>query len=76
MSRGPATFRQAELSRAIRAVLEATGVAVSRLRVRGGKAGFEITIRDEAEAAGTNPGVERNEWDEVYNGNDQAPVRQ
>jgi hypothetical protein len=82
MSRGPATFRQADLSRAIRAVIEATGVDVTRLRVRGDAAGFEITVRDaDSEGtAGTKPGngesAGPNEWDEVYDGNDQAPVRQ
>jgi hypothetical protein len=65
MSRGPATFRQSDLSRAIKAVIEATGVDLSRLRVRGDSAGFEITIRSEGEAAGTDPGAERNHWDEV-----------
>jgi hypothetical protein len=65
MSRGPATFRLADLSRAVRGMVEA-GVDVARLRIKIDKAGtIDITVRSEGEAAGTDPGAERNPWNEV-----------
>jgi hypothetical protein len=61
------TFRKADLSRAIKAVIEATGVDVTRLRVRGDAAGYEITVREAGGegTAGTEPGAEHNPWDGV-----------
>jgi hypothetical protein len=74
MSKGPATFRQADLSRAVKA-MRAAGVDVARLRVTIDKTGtIEITVR--GGEGGKGDAAAPNEWDEVYNGNDQAPVRQ
>jgi hypothetical protein len=74
MSKGPATFRQADLSRAVKA-MRAAGVDVARLRVTIDKTGtIEITVR--GGEGGNGDAAAPNEWDEVYNGNDQAPVRQ
>lgn len=67
MSHGRATFRKADLSRAIKAVIEAMGVDVSRLRVRGDAASYEITVREAGgeTTAGTQSGAEENPWDKV-----------
>jgi hypothetical protein len=65
MSRGPAKFRQADVTRAVRGMV-AAGVDEARLRVRIDKAGtIDITVRGESETAGTDAGAERNPWDEV-----------
>ena len=65
MPRASAKFRKAELTRAIRAVIEATGVDVSRLRVRGNDKGYEITVRGASEKADINESNESNEWDNL-----------
>jgi hypothetical protein len=63
MSKGPAKFQQADLSRAVKGMV-AAGADMARLRVRIDKAGtIEITVR-EGEAAGTDPDAD-NPWDEV-----------
>ena len=64
MSRGPAKFRQAELTRAVKGMV-AAGIDETRIKVRIGAAGIDITLRSKGEAAGTDDGAERNEWDEV-----------
>ena len=66
MGRGCLTFRQCDVTRALRAVM-AAGVKVERVEIDSvGK----ITI-----VTGQASGAERNEWDEVFNGPDQAQVR-
>ena len=62
MSRGPLTFRQRDLTRAVKAVVVA-GVEIARVEVdKTGK----IVIVAGKPAADT----ERNEWDEVFDGAD------
>lgn len=62
MSRAPCTFRQRDVTRAVKAVL-AAGVEIARVEVdRTGK----IVIMAGKPAADT----ERNEWDEVFDGAD------
>jgi hypothetical protein len=43
----------------------AAGIDETRIKVRIGAAGIDITLRSKGEAAGTDDGAERNEWDEV-----------
>ena len=63
MARASLTFRQNDVTRAVKAVM-AAGVKVERVEIDSvGK----ITI-----VTGQASGTERNEWDEVFNGEDQA----
>jgi hypothetical protein len=58
MSRGPQTFRQADLTRALKAA-RAAGVKV---RIRIAKDGMVIEMTDGEITTG------KNEWDEVHDG--------
>jgi len=62
MARAPSTFRQADVTRAIKAFVATTGVDVAHLRVEITKAGSIIltTAADEGET-----GREGNEWDRI-----------
>ena len=65
MARASLTFRQSDVTRAVKAVM-AAGIKVERVEVDSvGK----ITI-----VTGQTSSTERNEWDEVFNGEDQAQV--
>jgi hypothetical protein len=66
MGRGCLTFRQSDVTRAVKAVM-AAGIKVERVEIDSvGK----ITIVTRQTSS-----TERNEWDEVFNGEDQAQVR-
>jgi hypothetical protein len=66
MGRGPCTFRQRDVARAVKAVV-AAGMLVERVEI---DSGGKITI-----VTGQGNCTERNEWDEVLNGPDQTQVR-
>jgi hypothetical protein len=70
ISRGPCTFRESDLRRAVRAV-EAAGKEVAAIEIGGdGKIRIVVCKPGEQELAA------RNEWDEdLCDGNDQAAVR-
>jgi hypothetical protein len=59
VSRGPQTFRQRDLTRAVRAVRNA-GVDVLRVEVDGTGKIVVVTVQ-----SGENPLSDRNEWDEL-----------
>ena len=59
MSRPPSTFRQSDVTRAIKAVV-AAGVDIERIRVEITKAGSIIVTSAVSEHSG-----EENEWDSV-----------
>jgi hypothetical protein len=66
MARGPCTFRQRDVTAAIRAALDA-GVQVARVEVNAdGK--IVMIIGKIAETA-------KNEWDEEFDGADQTQIR-
>ena len=68
MSRSRCTFRQRDVTRAVKAVV-AAGVEIACIEVdTAGK----IVIMARKPATDT----ERNEWDEVFDGADQTQVRQ
>jgi hypothetical protein len=76
MSRGICTFRQRDVTAAVKAVV-AAGVAVARIEIdRGGK--IVIIVGKGRESGNPNgDGSDAvNEWDEVFNGADKAPIRQ
>jgi hypothetical protein len=60
MSRGPSTFRQRDLTRAVKAVV-AAGLRV--VSVKGSAQGFEILTSNEEKKTVENPPA-TNEWDE------------
>jgi hypothetical protein len=69
MGRGPCTFKETDLTRALKAAKKA-GVDVARAEVaRDGTIVLVLNTRDNR-----LPVRERNEWDEL-NGADQAKVR-
>ncbi len=62
MSRGQQTFKQSDLTKAIKAAVKA-GVAVERVEIdKDGKITI-VTVRPEDAANGETPG--KNEWDGV-----------
>jgi hypothetical protein len=61
MARAPSTFRQQDVTRAVRAVT-AAGVHIARIEID--KAGKIVIITDGADRLGKN-GEEVNEWDRV-----------
>jgi hypothetical protein len=61
MTRAPSTFRQQDVTRAIRAVV-AAGVGIARVEID--KAG-KITIITADAADGRNEVTEGNEWDRI-----------
>lgn len=76
MSRGICTFRQRDVTAAVRAVV-AAGIAITRVEVdRGGK--IVIIVGKDGESGNSNgDGFEpANEWDEVFDGADKASIRQ
>ena len=60
MSRRPSSFRQRDLTRAVKAVV-AAGLRV--VSVKGGAQGFEILTSNEEKKTVQNP-LATNEWDE------------
>jgi hypothetical protein len=69
MGHGPCTFKEADLTRALKAAQKA-GVDVARAEVgRDGKI-ILVLNRDE-----TQPNSEHNEWDEEASGADQTEIR-
>lgn len=69
MSRGPLTFKEKDLTRAVRAVKKA-GCEVAKAEIENGK--MTIVIGKPVEPGGEAP---TNEWDEV-NGGNQTKARQ
>lgn len=69
MSRGKASFRESEVTRAVKAVKKA-GVEVARVEVENGKI---IVIAGKPADSATN---DKNEWDEAVYGTDQTLARQ
>jgi hypothetical protein len=67
MSRGPATFRQRDLTAAVKA-MRAAGCEVARVEI--GKDGKIIVVTGKG-AVEASDGAAKNEWDEVY---DQDPA--
>ena len=63
MSRGPATFRQADVTRAIRAA-EAAGKHVARIEIECGKI-VVVTATADANSATTLTNGARNPWDDA-----------
>lgn len=59
MSRGPATFRQSDLERAVRATVKA-GIQVARVEID--RAGKIVVVTSHDSPA---PATGRNEWDEI-----------
>jgi len=70
MGRGPSTFKEADLARALKAAMKA-GVEHPRVTIRL-RDGSELVVES---AKPADAGDEKNPWDEVY-GDDQAETRQ
>jgi hypothetical protein len=68
MSRGPSRFREADVKRAVRAVL-GTGVEIARVEIDA--AGKVILVIGKP----ADGGADRNEWDEAFNGKNQTQAR-
>ena len=64
MSRGPTTFRQRDLSAAIKAAL-AAGCAVARVKVEKDGTIVLVLVTGEERSTGPNSGSGGNEWDEI-----------
>jgi hypothetical protein len=64
MSRGPTTFRQRDLSAAIKAAV-AAGCAISRVEVAKDGGIVLVLVTGEERSTGSKPGSGRNEWDEI-----------
>ncbi len=63
MSRGQQTFKQSDVTRALKATVKA-GIAVERIEIdKDGKI-VVVTVRPEDAANGEKPG--KNEWDAVH----------
>lgn len=65
MTRGPCTFRQLDVTRAIRAAF-AAGATRARIQV----AGIVLTAEKTAEGCGTIVAGDKNEWDTLPAGED------
>jgi hypothetical protein len=64
LTRGPCTFRQTDIARAIRAV-RAAGVAVARVEVAKDGKIVIVTGESKAQDSGRDGTGEVNEWDRV-----------
>jgi hypothetical protein len=69
MARGPSTFRQSDITKAVKAVV-AAGVEVARVEVD--REGRIIVVAEKP--AGAQTVAEENEWDQVGD-QDQARIR-
>ncbi len=76
VSRGICTFRQRDVTAAVKAVV-AAGVAVARIEIdRGGKIVIIVGKGGESGNPNGDESDAANEWDEVFDGADKAPIRQ
>lgn len=76
MSRAACTFRQRDLTAAIKAAV-AAGVAIGRIEIdRGGKIVIIVGKGGELGNPNGDGSDAANEWDEVFDGADKAPIRQ
>ncbi len=76
VARGICTFRQRDVTAAVKAVV-AAGVAVARIEIdRGGKIVIIVGKGGESGNPNGHGNDAANEWDEVFDGADKAPIRQ
>jgi hypothetical protein len=68
--RGPSDFRQRDVTRVLKATLQA-GVPVKRVEYENGKIAVVVGVPDEPNAGN----VEKNEWDEVFDGAIKTAIR-
>ena len=76
MGRAACTFRQRDMTAAIKAAV-AAGVAIARIEVdKGGKIAIIPGKAGESGDSNGSGGNAANEWDEVFDGTGEAPIRQ
>ena len=64
MARAPSTFRQRDITRAVKAVV-AAGLRVAGVKIDSQKGAIEIVTRGEEAQDSTLPVQEGNEWDRI-----------
>jgi|GEM_PF-1662746 PHP family Zn ribbon phosphoesterase len=76
MTRGICTFRQRDVTAAVKAVV-AAGVAVARVEVdKSGKIVIIVGKGGELGKSNVDGSNAANEWDEVFDGTGEASIRQ
>jgi hypothetical protein len=64
MARAPSTFRQSDITRAVKAVV-AAGLRVAGVKIDSQKGAIEIVTAREGAQDSTLPTQEGNEWDRI-----------